>query len=211
MANDSCGRLHSSCLDTDNRIWTFTNWGRPFCLSSSVLSDPDNVPKQIECGWMFSSMLTKSGDVFVWWPLEGPIGTLVQQKMREMDNEGDQMANAEGTTIPCVPWDMELPPIRLPPIPSLPDFTDDGEEPQLIQIAAFENSIVGLTNLGHVLKFDSLHDETEVPRGHWEYVNLILAFRQCWILSVTLSSRNLVNCAHWQRLLYSLRPTIKIR
>ena len=176
IANDSCGRLHSSCLDTDNKVWTFVNWGRPFYLSSPVMSDPDHAPKQIECGWMFSSMLTKSGDVFVWWPFEGSIDTLVQQKMREMDNDTDKAAHPDGTTISCIPWAMDLPPTRLPRIPSLPNLPDndvqeEGRQTQLIQIAAFDNHIVGLTNLGHILKFDSLHGETGVRHGRWEYVN----------------------------------------
>lgn len=214
VADDSCGRLHSSCLDTDNKVWTFVNWGRPFYLSSPILTDPDYAPKQIECGWTFSSMLTKSGDVFVWWPFEGSLETLVQQKMREMDNETDKMAHPDGTSIPCVPWEVDLPPTRLPPIPSLPDLPDngiqeEGRTTELIQIAAFDNHIVGLTNLGHILKFDSLHNETGVPHGHWEYVIIIPVMPPISYTEYHASSPNLVNCTNYQKFLYSLRQTSK--
>jgi SCF-associated factor 1 len=43
----------------------------------------------------------------------------------------------------------------------------------LIQIAAFDNNVVGLTNQGHVLKYGSLHSEVEVPNGRWEYVSSV--------------------------------------
>ncbi|KAJ3510836.1 hypothetical protein NLJ89_g4452 [Agrocybe chaxingu] len=171
----SCGRLHSSFLDSTNKIWTLTNWGRPFWLSSQILSDPDYAPKQIECGWAFSSLLTKSGDVFVWWPFSGAMGTLVAEKMNDMDKEGGKKAAAVYGTIPCVPWDIDMVPTRLPSIPVLPEIQNTGieeksEDIRLIQIAAFDNHIVGLTNYGHVLKFGALHDETGVPHGRWEYL-----------------------------------------
>ncbi|KIM44654.1 hypothetical protein M413DRAFT_442608 [Hebeloma cylindrosporum] len=172
----SCGRLHSSCLDDTNKVWTFTNWGRPFWLSSSILRDPDSAPRQIECGWAFSSLLTKYGEVFVWWPFAGSMGAAIEQKMRDMDNEGDKKARAtEDGTIPCTTWDLDIIPIRLPSIPSLPELpnTDSpktSKTTELVQIAAFDNHIVGLTNYGHVLKFGSLDDENSVPQGRWEYL-----------------------------------------
>ena len=175
----SCGRLHSSCLDHVNRIWTFTNWGRPFYLSAPVLRDPDYAPKQIECGWAFSALLTKSGDVFVWWPFIGATGEIVESKMREMDAEGDKRSHPDEHIIPCVTWGLDVVPLRLPAIPSLPEILDNGVENELypivlIQIAAFDNNVVGLTNQGHVLKYNSLHSEVEVPQGRWEYVSSFL-------------------------------------
>uniref|UniRef100_A0A8H8CHF2 Uncharacterized protein n=1 Tax=Psilocybe cubensis TaxID=181762 RepID=A0A8H8CHF2_PSICU len=170
----SCGRLHSSFLDRTNKIWTCTNWGRPFWLSSPILTDPDYAPKQVECGWMFSSLLTKSGAVFVWWPFSGSMGEAIQQKMEEMNSEGDKKAYAtEDNLIPCIPWGVDIMPTRLPPIPTLPELantTNTNTMTELIQIAAFDNHIVGLTNYGHVLKYGSLHDESGVPFGRWEYL-----------------------------------------
>ncbi|PPQ78400.1 hypothetical protein CVT25_011623 [Psilocybe cyanescens] len=172
----SCGRLHSSFLDRTNKIWTCTTWGRPFWLSSPILSDPDYTPKQIECGWAFSSLLTKSGDVFVWWPFTGSMGEAIEQKMRDMDSEGEKRAYAtENNVIPCISWGLDVMPTRLPPIPPLPELPNTGnaKKPtttELIQIAAFDNHIVGLTNGGHVLKYGSLHDESGVSLGRWEYL-----------------------------------------
>jgi len=80
----------------------------------------------------------------------------------------------EENIIPCITWDLDIIPTRLPPIPALPDLPNTGDtksDPtQLIQIAGLDNHIVGLTNHGHVLKYGSLHDETGVPHGRWEYL-----------------------------------------
>ena len=115
----------------------------------------------------------------------------MQRKMREMDNEDseDNLAYPVDTTVPCVPWSLEMPPTRLPPIPPLPNLPDNGVQEEerrveLIQIAGFDNFLVGLTNMGHVLIFDSLHDETGVPHGHWEYVNIILCVTMGRILNI---------------------------
>jgi SCF-associated factor 1 len=74
---------------------------------------------------------------------------------------------------------MEITPTRLPSIPPLPVLLNTGhpKTPQiteLVQIAAFDNHIVGLTNYGHVLKFGSLHDENGASQGRWEYVSFLV-------------------------------------
>ena len=160
-------------MDVTNTIWTFTNWGRPFRLLSSLLtSDPHFLPRQIECGWTFSALLTKSGDVFIWWPFTGGMLDVIDE---EMDRQSDNKVIEEEGMIPCVTWDLAFEPTRLPAIPPLPDLLHTGREKstgttELIQIAAFDNHIIGLTNHGHVLKYGSLHDETGVTQGRWEYV-----------------------------------------
>ena len=93
-----------------------------------------------------------------------------------MDAEGDKESRANNHVIPCVTWGLDVVPTRLPAIPSLPELLDNGVEKGsdpivLIQIAAFENNVVGLTNQGHVLKYGSLHSEFGVPLGRWEYVS----------------------------------------
>ncbi|KAF8159521.1 regulator of chromosome condensation 1/beta-lactamase-inhibitor protein II [Crassisporium funariophilum] len=172
----SCGRLHSSCLDRTNTIWTFTSWGRPYRLSSSLFDDPGFVVHQVECGWAFSSLLTKSGEVYVWWPFAGRMKEIIDERNDAMDGEGDKKAlpTKEGV-IPCVTWVMDMEPTRLPDLPALPRLRDTGNEQntdpvQLIQIAAFDNHIVGLTNYGHVLKRGFLHDESGVSQGRWDYL-----------------------------------------
>ncbi|KAF5327877.1 hypothetical protein D9619_003928 [Psilocybe cf. subviscida] len=171
----SCGRLHSSCLDRNGSVWTFTNWGRPFRLASPVLRDAEFAPKQVECGWTFSSFLTEPGRVFVWWPSAGHMGEIVARRMRQMDGQGKMVQASGQQIIPCVPWDMEKLPVMLPLIPSLPGLRETGDishpdGTRLIQIAAFDHHIIGLTNRGHVLKFGPMYNENEVSNGRWEYL-----------------------------------------
>jgi len=44
------------------------------------------------------------------------------------------------------------------------------DEIRLIKIAGFDNNLIGLTNQGHVLIFDSLSDEQSSSRGQWTYL-----------------------------------------
>jgi SCF-associated factor 1 len=71
-------------------------------------------------------------------------------------------------------------PLRIPPIPTLPELNDAGlsqeersKETVLVKIAAFDNSLIGLTNKGHVLKFGDLSNERSFNAStRWEYVRL---------------------------------------
>ncbi|KAJ3976445.1 regulator of chromosome condensation 1/beta-lactamase-inhibitor protein II [Lentinula raphanica] len=172
----SCGRLHSSSLDANNQIWTFKSWGRPFRLVSDILSSPDSLPVQVECGWTFSAALTSSGSVLVWCPFSNPMRALIETKMNEMDEAGNLKAHTtdEGL-INCVPWDLQADPIVLPSLPlNLPklaesesDFESIDDQLRIIKIAGFENALVALTNQGHVLLFDTLG---EASRGNWQYL-----------------------------------------
>lgn len=171
MRSISCGRSHASSLDTSHRIWNFANWAHPFWLSSPVFKDPDFKPVQIECGWMFSCVLTHSGDVLVWWPFSGEMDTRIQAA-RQPGN-ANTYAPRKGA-ISCVPWELNLNPTRLPPMPALPDLTSGGSAEQkptkLIQVAGLDKHLIGLTNQGHVLIFDSLDNEITVLRGGWQYL-----------------------------------------
>jgi len=97
---------------------------------------------------------------------------------RELDQQGDKTVPAVlgGTNpaIPCETWEADLDPIPLPPLPTLPDLdgeTVGNQQPtQLIKIAGMDNHLIGLTNKGHVLKFGSLHNDSMVSRGSWEYL-----------------------------------------
>lgn len=108
------------------------------------------------------------------------MGLAIEQKMRDMDNEGDKKARAtEDGTIPCTTWDLDITPTRLPSIPSLPELLNTGspktsQTTELVQIAAFDSHIIGLTNYGHVLKFGPLDDENSISQGRWEYVRFSL-------------------------------------
>ncbi|KAF8493190.1 RCC1/BLIP-II, partial [Russula emetica] len=177
----SCGRLHTMALDSKNQIWTFVTWGRPFRLDSPMLgcTSPETTPMQAECGWSFSSILTQSGDVLVFWPSSGEIGRIYDEENAAMDDGGD--CNAYGTEdhhIPCVTWSLRADPLLIPPIPQLPDLESTGvsqeersEATTLIKIAAFDNHLIGLTNKGHVLKFGDLSNEDSFNRTtRWQYL-----------------------------------------
>ncbi|KNZ74628.1 SCF-associated factor 1 [Termitomyces sp. J132] len=169
----SCGRLHASTLDSDGQIWTFPSWGRPFRLVSDFFTDPNSKPLQIECGWGFSCVLTVSGEVFVWWPFSGETAEYIEATNTQMNEQGDKEASAlTDYSIPCVTWDLIENPTRLPSIPLLPELPGgDNEKPvQLIQIAGLDAQIVGLTNKGQVLKFNSLSSKETSSAGRWEYL-----------------------------------------
>ncbi|KDQ26645.1 hypothetical protein PLEOSDRAFT_1043136 [Pleurotus ostreatus PC15] len=170
--NISCGRLHSATIDANQHVWTFLSFGTPFRLSSPLLDNdsPETSPLQVECGWNLTSVLTKSGDVLVWWPFGGPMKTLIDQKDDEIHSNGNIVAPAVDGTILCAPWELSFNPKRLPRLPQLPDLSEESNEspPKLIQIAALDSQIIGLTDQGHVVKFSSLVDEQVT--GEWKYL-----------------------------------------
>jgi SCF-associated factor 1 len=142
-------------------------------------TSPETTPIQVESGLSFSSILTQSGDVLVFWPSEGEIGRLSEEENAVMDERGD--CNAYGTEdhlIPCVTWSMRADLLRIPRIPQLPQLEDTGvsEEERsktttLIKIAASDYHLIGLTNKGHVLKFGDLSNENSFDRTtRWQYV-----------------------------------------
>jgi SCF-associated factor 1 len=168
-------------LDSKNQIWTFVSWGRPFRLDTTMLdcTSPETTPIQAESGWSFSSILTQSGDVLVFWPSSGEIGRIFEEEDAAMDERGD--CNAYGTDdhlIPCVAWSLRADPLRIPRIPELPELESTGASQEerskataLIKIAAFDNHLIGLTNKGHVLKFGDLSNENSFNRTtRWKYV-----------------------------------------
>ncbi|EGO22280.1 hypothetical protein SERLADRAFT_472869 [Serpula lacrymans var. lacrymans S7.9] len=176
----SCGRLHATTLDDNSYIWTFLSWGRPFRLVTALLDNTsvDSTPLQIESGWQFSSVLTKSGDVLVWWPFGTETGRLIAERNTAMDEARDLSNRAHPTAdgvIHCTTWELHKDPLRLPSLPRLPQLDDvtrsavSGEDTKLVKIAAMDHCLIGLTNHGHVLKFN-VGDETNEIRGEWVYL-----------------------------------------
>ncbi|KAK6992259.1 SCF-associated factor 1 [Favolaschia claudopus] len=171
----SCGRFHSAALGPWGQVWNFTSWGRPFTLSSHHLR-ADSKPIQIECGWAFSSVLTKSGEIFVWWTQSGTMLERIDSKNTAMDNEDLFAKPLPDGVIPCATWNLEADPTRLPGLPPLPklteigDLNEDQEEPKIIRIAALDAHLVALTNQGHVVKFLGLGNENTVAGGRWQYL-----------------------------------------
>ena len=185
----SCGHLHSSFLDITNAIWTFVNGSTAVIL---------NLFPYKECRWAFFSVLTKSGDVFVWCPFAGRMSEIIDANDEEMDRQGNKRAiPTTVNVIPCVTWDLNFLPTRLPSIPPFPELLHTGKEKptevtRLIQIATFDNHIVGLTNHGHVLKYGSLHDGTGVIHGRWDmYVHCLVSdhYPLTWLSSFPHSAK----------------------
>lgn len=170
------------------QIWTFTSWGRPFVLSSALLdrSSPDTTPIQIDCGWAFTAVLTQSGDVVAFWPFSGSVHDRITAKDEEFEQSPSNAKRArvdpeKPNEIPCYHWRMNgVDPVRLPPIPArqLPELPQSGlsdeqlgEETKLVKIAGADNTIIGLTNKGHVLKYSMLSGENTYQLGSWEFVS----------------------------------------
>ena len=167
-------------LDTNSTVWNFRSWGRPFRLVSPSLdcSSPETTPIQIECGWPFSAVLSKSGDVYAWWPYGDTFEDRYWEIMDELDKDKSTKASVPDneTIIPCHTWEMRMDPVKLPILPDLPDLPSTGlpeearkKETKLIKIAGFDNSLVGLTNKGHILKMDEMYAAEFTPV--WHYVS----------------------------------------
>jgi SCF-associated factor 1 len=173
----SCGRLHATTLDDQCRIWTFLSWGRPFRLDSPALAatSHDSTPAQIQSGWHFSSVLTKSGDVYVWWPFSAPLKDAINAQNATMDAAGLKAYATEDGVIPCSTWELQQEPTMLPPLPQLPQLSSSSAEPaRLVKIAALETQLIGLTNHGHVLKVSV---GSALRPGRWEYVGRCPMYR----------------------------------
>lgn len=120
-----------------------------------------------------------SKDVLVWFPFGQQMDRAIMTRNSEFDSQNDKKALSEGGSIQCFKWELPMDPVRLPSLPSLPKLTrlsgamndQETEEPHLIQIAALDNNLIGLTNRGHVLKFGSLVDESATENGRWQYVS----------------------------------------
>lgn len=176
----SCSGERAMTLDTNSVVWNFMSWGRPFRLVSPLLdcSSPETTPIQIECGINFSIVLTRSGGVYVWWPAHGPIRRQHDEAVKELnrDNATKAIVPKGGTVIPCHTLEIHEDPIKLPALPDLPKLPRTGlseeeceKETKLIQIAALEYRLIGLTNKGHVLKMDKFSGRG-VSRV-WKYVS----------------------------------------
>ncbi|KIP10060.1 hypothetical protein PHLGIDRAFT_28732 [Phlebiopsis gigantea 11061_1 CR5-6] len=185
MRSISCARLYSAGLDSESNVWTFTSWGRPFRLVTPLLdkSSVDSTPVRVECGWSYTSILTGGGIVYVYWPRTGGMQQELHRLNDEMDRKGNltkaKVSDEHTDVIPCHAWDLTTyEPHRLPPIPTnLPHLTRTAlppsqvdEETKLVQIAGLDNNLIGLTNKGHVLRYNKLSGEDSYESGHWEYL-----------------------------------------
>ena len=172
----SCGRLHATTLDENLHVWMFLSFGRPFKLITPFLdaSSASASPHQVVSGWSFSAVLTKTGDVYVWFPWCVQMGWEIFLHNKAMDEEGQEVRESEQGVISCVTWELEYNPHKLPGLPLLPSLASGAhaKDIHLIKIAALEHHIVGLTNYGHVLKIYLQEGDLSRPLT-WEYASPI--------------------------------------
>jgi SCF-associated factor 1 len=95
---------------------------------------------------------------------------MIESHNHTMNAQQNKVMPTRDNVIPCSTWSLQMDPIMLPSLPSLPTLMEIKDEIRLIKIAGFDNNLIGLTNQGHVLKFDSLRDEQSSSRGQWTYV-----------------------------------------
>ena len=206
---DSCGRKHTIALDIDGHLWLIANWAQPVRIRTSQLSsdaDDANGIRQIEAGWDSVAVLTRVGDVVVFWPFEGALGEIIRE--RREDRSAANVGTVADGVVHNVPWDLDLIAqneeqlVTLPDIPhDLPDLLNEDDDHarrdkyetdgdassrvKLVKIAAGADFIVGLTNRGHVLQLDldaggdraqSLKELFSSRQRQWTYVRP--SFRQ---------------------------------
>lgn len=144
-----------------------------------MLHDLTAPPVQVESGWSFSAVLLASGEIFVWWPFNDPLAHIIQEHRDAIGPDQSKRARAnDKREISCLTWDVNSVELtRLPHLPELPTLGDignaeDGQPPQIVQIAGLDSRIVGVTDQGHVLAFGRLSDAEDISNSTWEYVSI---------------------------------------
>lgn len=126
---------------------------------------------------------------FVWKPTWANTSRQCRSAISTLEPEyqHDETELAPDGTIQCCNGKVtKLDPIVLPDLPHLPPLCDmdDACLPRLIKIAAGDQFMIGLTNYGHVLKFDLTGIDNQSTSGelasafnqrHWQYVGGIYA------------------------------------
>lgn len=169
----TCGRVHSAALDVDGRVWNLQSWGRPFAIKSPLMdcSSPPTTPRRLQCGSGYTSALMASGDVLIWYPLDGEIFQTVKSHEAQAAKQGESVAAIDGI-IPCQSWEMEMDAalLRLPSLPTLPDLAEPDRNAMgvvLDKLYGTWKSLIGVTNQGHVVKIEVSCDRDPVG---WTYL-----------------------------------------
>ncbi|CAE6403869.1 unnamed protein product [Rhizoctonia solani] len=178
----SVGRRHAVLFDGSRNIYILLQWGRPIRLDAPALDGnrPESKVVQVDAGWDVCTFLTEAGVVFAIFPFHGSFSERAEE--RRIQTNTQPAVTQQGGEVPCVCMDVQHHPTRLPPIPGdlptlHPNALKPDVPPKLIQIAAGDKFVVGLTDGGHVLKLDlPTYDESElgriITRGdlHWNYL-----------------------------------------
>jgi len=183
----SCSPFRAMALDTNSTLWDFKTPERPYRLVSPLLecSSPETTPIQVQCTVVFSAVLMRSGDAYLW-PMHN------EDMVKHRDESKKAIVPDDGTVVPCHTWEINVDLIKLPSLPDLPDLPMTGlpgeerrKKTKLIKIATCFTSVIGLTNKGHVLKADGSFGE-EGPPWAWDYVS-----ESAWIIWHLFLNRNM--------------------
>ena len=158
-------------------LWTFIPEESPFAIYleafKSVYPDSNSTPVQIVCSNIHAATLTKSGNVYVWWP------KVLRGRLKITGG-----VNPEFPIIPREYYSEESKDCyilhQLPALPMLPIIkqkgciTENEVSPKLIKIAAVRGGLLGLTDKGHVLMIDPGLTNDGPVISNWVYVSLFL-------------------------------------
>ncbi|CAE6509498.1 unnamed protein product [Rhizoctonia solani] len=166
----SVGRRHAVLFDGSRNVYILLQWGRPIRLDTPTLDGkrPESTVVQVEAGWDVCAFLTETGTAFVVFPFHGSFASELEEHRTQAGTPSG--VNRQGDEVPCVCMDFQYHPTRLPPIPDdlptlHPNLLAPDAPPKLIQIAAGDKFVVGLTDGGHVLKLDlPTYNESEIGR-----------------------------------------------
>lgn len=136
----------------------------------------------MECGWGFSAVLTKGGDVYVWWPLNGVFWNATSLHNEERDGDPSARVQAQDGAVHCQTWEVSADPSLIQSVAvALPKLREDDVGERIVKIAAGDNFVIGLTDGGHVLKVNFFEGhrsfDNSLRRPRWQYVCTFLLSR----------------------------------
>ncbi|BGP31748.1 hypothetical protein JCM10296v2_003522 [Rhodotorula toruloides] len=146
------GRGHVVMLAEDGEVWEMRTFGRVFEVRDEAgrwgaVSEAGDVGRQVaqvEAGWDHSAVLTRDGEVFVWWQ---PALDVLSQAAAEAGDMSLKSPTTEGVAFP-----LSLDTLKAPPLPSTSRPNDHNEK--LTLIACGEDFVIGLSNFSNVYFLD---------------------------------------------------------
>ncbi|KAF7982564.1 hypothetical protein HWV62_27552 [Athelia sp. TMB] len=115
-------------------------------------------------------MLNQAGDIFVWFPYDEMVKQAIEE--HHLANKANKIFATPAHEIPCATWDLKQDSFKLPALANLPllSISPESKDIKVVKIAAFDNSLIALTNHGHVVKFDGLANGMTAKTGQWTYL-----------------------------------------
>lgn len=201
-------------VDSTGGIWDFDNWAYPVRLdaATSGAGSLHSDILQTQCTSGVRVALLRYNIVLAWWwngatqPETSiyPIDLEPRfEPQRGVDGEEGEGATKAVKGVPCVSLRTKVDFFRLPfvPMDGLPPTDKDvrpspAGRPRLVKIAVFgsprRESLLGLTNQGHVVLFRDMASRRDAMDGRWQYVRFSshtkmgrIFIRISWLLLAT--------------------------